>query len=323
MEIAKLSTIKPKIGVGCDPEIFVIDKKFNRYTSAHDLIPGTKEAPHPVKNGAVQVDGIALEYNTKPAYTSAEFAQYNTEVQAQLRAMLPEDRYALSMEPAVFLDKVFFDSLPEGPKELGCMPDYNAYTGRQTPAPKPTGLYSTMRTGSGHIHVSWTENADVEDASHRWDCNFVVKCLEYTVGAYLRTWDKDKHRANLYGKAGALRYRPYGVEWRRPSNAWLNHPELYGWLFDAVSFVTKAALAGKFDKMPVHTVPHSNAASIKKLNEWVSGILPGFPPMPDIKVVDDEEVAPVSKTKAKARISGTMSKTSFDIDLDHEVDFLI
>jgi hypothetical protein len=311
MVIANLSS-NPKIGVGVDPEIFVIDKLMGRYTSAHDLAPGTKDAPHPLKNGAVQVDGIALEYNTKPAYTSLEFAQYNSDVMKQLRAMLPEDRYAFAIEPAIFLDKIFFDSLPDGPKELGCMPDYNAYTGQQTPSPKPTGLYETMRTGSGHIHVSWTENQNTEDLSHRWDCNYVVKCLEYTVGAYMHLWDTDTHRANLYGKPGALRYRPYGVEWRSPSNAWLRHEKLWPWLFEAVSFVVKAALNGSFNgvNLDYYTTYRVNTRST--LNKEFGRILPGFPPMPDIGL--DKKA--VRKTQRVARISGTMRTTDLDINLD-------
>lgn len=314
--MAMLNKAVTKIGVGVDPEIFLIDKILKRYTSAHDLVPGTKEEPYPLTNGAVQVDGVALEYNTKPAYTAAEFAQYNTEVLAQLRKMLPEDRYAFAYEPAVFFDKVFFDSIPAGPKELGCMPDYNAYTGKQTPTPKPEGVYVNMRTGSGHIHVSWTEGADPDDASHRWDCNYVVKWLENTVGLFMKFWDDDTDRANLYGKPGALRYRPYGVEWRSPSNAWLRHPALWPWLFEAVSCVVRACHDGTLAK---HGVPshkcYGGYSQISDVLYQVRRYVPDFPAFP-------KEVVKKKKKKKKqyiqrvVRVSGTMTTTKSDVNLD-------
>jgi hypothetical protein len=309
-----------KIGIGCDPEIFVIDKVLKRYTSAHDLVPGTKDNPHPLKNGAVQVDGVALEYNTKPAYSAMEFAKYNTDVLKQLREMVPEDRYDFSFEPAVFFDKVFFDSLPRGPKELGCSPDYNAYTGKMTPSPEPTGIYTNMRTGSGHIHISWTEGQDVLDRSHQWDCNYVVKCLEYVFKSYIPYWDKDTHRVNLYGKPGALRYKPYGVEWRSLSNAWLKHPELHEWLFEAITFIVKKAKEGAFKKFDVDNYAAAPAwtGSVTYQNQIWSNKLPGFPPMPFAM----KDVKDIKKTQKVVRISPTMRTTSADIDLDLDPDLV-
>lgn len=310
--MAMLNT-SSKIGVGVDPEIFLIDKVLKRYTSAHDLVPGTKEEPHPLVNGAVQVDGVALEYNTKPAYTAAEFAQYNTEVLAQLRKMLPEDRYAFAYEPAVFFDKVFFESIPDGPKELGCMPDYNAYTGKQTPTPKPKGIYANMRTGSGHIHVSWTEGMDPNDPSHRWDCNYVVKWLEGTIGLLMKQWDDDNERANLYGKAGALRYRPYGVEWRSPSNAWLRHPELWPWLFDAVTCVVRHCRDGSLAKYKnIPSDPYWKTCDYSSVINMIKEYIPDFPEMPASIIKRKEK----KKIQRVVRISGTMRTTESDINLD-------
>ena len=47
--------------IGADPELFV--KKDGVVVSGHDLIQGTKADPFPVQDGAVQVDGMALEFN--------------------------------------------------------------------------------------------------------------------------------------------------------------------------------------------------------------------------------------------------------------------
>ena len=50
-----------KILVGCDPEIFV--KQAGVFKSAHGLVVGDKKDPQKVNKGAVQVDGMALEFN--------------------------------------------------------------------------------------------------------------------------------------------------------------------------------------------------------------------------------------------------------------------
>ena len=35
----------------------------------------------------------------------------------------------------------------------------------------------------------------------------------------------------MYGKAGCLRYKPYGMEYRTLSNFWLNSKELMAWVY--------------------------------------------------------------------------------------------
>ena len=44
--------------------------------SAHGLVKGTKERPQTTDNGAVQVDGLALEFNTDPV-SLADFDSWN------------------------------------------------------------------------------------------------------------------------------------------------------------------------------------------------------------------------------------------------------
>ncbi len=47
--------------IGADPEIFL--RRRGKAFSAHGVIPGTKKEPHNVEKGAVQVDGMAVEFN--------------------------------------------------------------------------------------------------------------------------------------------------------------------------------------------------------------------------------------------------------------------
>ncbi len=61
--------------IGCDPELFVFSENKKKIVSAHDLLPGTKEEPFAVPCGAIQVDGVAAEFNITPADESRRFIQ--------------------------------------------------------------------------------------------------------------------------------------------------------------------------------------------------------------------------------------------------------
>src|SRR3546814_12280247 len=76
-----------QILVGCDPEIFMF--KNGVPVSAHNAVPGTKYDPYKVKNGAVQVDGMALEFNIDPSHTEEEFVSSVQSVLATLKEMVP------------------------------------------------------------------------------------------------------------------------------------------------------------------------------------------------------------------------------------------
>ena len=118
--------------VGCDPEVFV--KQGGAFKSAWGLIKGDKKRPQKVNKGAVQVDGMALEFNIDPARTASEFTHAIAEVQKALRHYVPAG-YNMVAEPAAVFDADYFASVPETAKELGCEPDFNAYTGLANPRP--------------------------------------------------------------------------------------------------------------------------------------------------------------------------------------------
>jgi len=120
---------------------------------------------------------------------------------------------------------------PEESLELGCEPDFNAYTGRENPRPNAK---NTFRTASGHVHIGWTEGADPLDPAHFADCIAVVKQLDWSLGLMSKLWDSDEKRRTMYGDLGAFRPKPYGVEYRTMSNAWLTDDNLISYVFDQV-----------------------------------------------------------------------------------------
>lgn len=216
-----------QILIGADPELFVRDTKTGQFITAHGLVEGTKEKPQPVQFGAVQVDGMALEFNIDPAKTVEEFELYITKVREQMTRLI-DPSYELVPQPTCYFDQEYFDGCPAKAKDLGCNPDWNAWTERQNDRPSTS---EPFRTGAGHLHIGFTKDQDVSDPDFIQECYMVVKQLDVWVGMYSPLWDGDVKRRSLYGQAGACRIKPYGVEYRPLSNAWLRTPELTRWVF--------------------------------------------------------------------------------------------
>jgi hypothetical protein len=230
-----------KITIGADPELFLKEKSTGKLISAHDLLPGTKLKPYPVANGAVQVDGVAAEFNIDPAQNAEMFSSNCNSVMAKLGVMLPTAH--LQIMPAVIFDKEYFKTLPVNVRELGCNVDYNAWTGQPNPA--PDGESTTLRTAAGHIHIGWTRVPDPMDPTHFSDCCAVVKQLDYYLGAPSLLWDSDNRRRTLYGKAGAFRPKTYGLEYRTPSNRWLISSKLMEWVWYSSFYAIHSLMNGR------------------------------------------------------------------------------
>lgn len=230
-----------KITLGCDPELFLFHK--GRPISAHDIVPGTKNKPYKLSKGAVQVDGLALEFNIDPAATRGQFSDNILTTLSEIRAMVPSE-LEFGFIPAVFFEPGYFDRVPETAKELGCNPDFCAYTSSMNPPPD-VQAWPYLRTGSGHIHVGWTEGRDKQDPEHFLNCCAVIRGLDKAYLGVKNAWDKDETRANLYGRPGAFRPATFGVEHRVPSNAWVQYPKLYPFLFDLYEAAMIDMIEGK------------------------------------------------------------------------------
>ena len=231
--------------LGADPEVFLQDSKGNPI-SAHDLIPGTKKKPAKLARGAaVQADGTACEFNIKPAKTAREFEDNVMDALEQVRQVVPRGLY-FNFSPSVFYPKTYFAKLPEVAKELGCEPDFDASTGGTNPSPKPTGKFETMRTAAGHVHAGWTEDADIFSQSHRFDCQMYAARCDTRFRPLMKNWDYDKDRTQLYGKTACYRPKPYGVEYRALSVAWLKYPGMYQWIFNTCEHIFDRMVEGKF-----------------------------------------------------------------------------
>lgn len=228
----------PKILIGCDPEVFV--KQGGIFKSAHGLIRGDKKNPQIVPHGAVQVDGHALEFNIDPAATEAEFVFNVQDVFATMCAMVPT--YEVVAVPVADFDADYLKAQPAEANELGCDPDYNGWNGGVNPRPDGN---RPMRTASGHVHIGWTDGENINDANHLDRCNMVVKQMDFFLGLASLLYDGDTRRREMYGRAGACRYKSYGVEYRTLSNAWLMNKERMAWVFRNAQRAVMDVMSGR------------------------------------------------------------------------------
>lgn len=213
-----------EILVGCDPEVFV--KQGGVFKSAYGLIQGDKENPQKVNRGAVQVDGMALEFNIDPAHSEDEFCLNVQDVFNTMKLMVPD--YEVVAVPVAHFDPEYIKNQPAKALELGCDPDFNAWMNAVNN--KPNGN-RPMRTASGHVHIGWTNGADTADFTHIEMCNAVIRQMDFFLGLPSLSYDDDQERREMYGKAGCCRYKPYGTEYRTLSNAWLKSEALMRWVY--------------------------------------------------------------------------------------------
>lgn len=211
--------------IGADPEFFL--HRNGVPVSAHDLVPGTKRRPQKVPLGAIQHDGTAAEFNIDPVDTFEEFTTSLQEVM----------NYITELTGTEYLNSVTVDwgealfEMPAEAFELGCSPDYDAYTGMEN---HPPDAKSTMRSAGGHIHLGVGTPDDYDGIfPYQDEMRRLIRLMDKHVGVYSLIWDKDRRRQQLYGKAGAMRFKPrYGVEYRTLSNAWVTNPNLHRIVFD-------------------------------------------------------------------------------------------
>lgn len=225
--------------IGADPELFV--KQEGIFRSAYGLINGDKHHPEPVPEGAIQIDGMALEFNVDPCANGDELVHRVRSVLDTLRERVKG--YELSITPVAVFEKSHFDEQPEKARELGCDPDFNAWTGAENPRPDNT---TTMRTAGGHVHVGWRSPKDIIDAEHTGMAYALVRELDFHLGLPSLVYDKESERRAMYGKAGACRIKNYGVEYRSLSNKWISEDGLIRWVDRATRNAVAAVQSGKF-----------------------------------------------------------------------------
>lgn len=210
-----------KLTLGSDPEFFFT--KNGEPFPVCGLIGGTKDEPKETPFGGILEDNTQAEIVHPPVNVYAtdglkqwlEVLNNNLDYVSYLATTvgMELDRIRSSYR----FDGEVLDHFGKQARQFGCVPDYNAYTGRRNPSPSAE---SNLRTNAGHVHLGYDCDQDDFDAK----CEF-VKYLDHVVGRWCVANDPDLTRMIRYGQAGAFRPKPYGLEYRVPSNFWLQNDD--------------------------------------------------------------------------------------------------
>ncbi len=236
------------ITIGCDPEIFIRNTKTRNFVSGHNLVKGTKDNPEKWEKGAIQADGLAIEFNTIPARNANAFVTGVMDNLNFISGILKgfNESYAVAIKPTATFTKDYFDTLPDDAKELGCQPDFNAYTGMTNVKPKTD---KPIRTGAGHVHIGFLGEkntvSDVLENQHFETCSALVRQLDVSLFLPSLLFDSDTERRKLYGFPGSFRPKAYGVEYRPLSNQWLRSPTLMTYVFNTTLRATRDMFNGE------------------------------------------------------------------------------
>ena len=220
---------KSKFGflLGADPELFLQKNGEKKILSAIGKIGGTKKAPKPAeglaKGYAYQEDNVLVEYNIPPAADVREFTYANNTMMTYLNKMVGE-KYDCHL--VVKASHVMDDDQLQEPEAhvFGCDPDFNVWTMEDNPP--PFNENPNLRSAGGHLHVGAKMT--------RMEKFLLGRLLDASVGLWSVIKDSDKRRRGLYGKAGAIREKPYGMEYRTLSNFWLKGDDYQRKVYDYV-----------------------------------------------------------------------------------------
>lgn len=213
--------------IGADPECFL--EKDGQHVSVCGKIGGTKAKPKRVARGfAIQEDNVAVEYNIPACDSREEFIASISFMNDHVEGLAKALGYTISKDASASF--VATELLHPNALIFGCEPDYNAWTKTENPSPVCADI--SLRTCGGHVHVGT-------------DVNMIhgVNMMDLWLGVPSIILDQSPSsakRRQLYGKAGAMRPKEYGFEYRTLSNFWIFTPELTGWVYDN----TSAAMMG-------------------------------------------------------------------------------
>lgn len=203
--------------LGSDPEFFV--SQGGRIVSAlgrfDDL--GSKNHPSPfpgMKDYGLQLDNVLIEVTTPPSPKWQTFAKRHSVMVENLKAFVKARDCELTIVASAEMPE---DELQD-PRSFvfGCDPDFDAWALQTNPRPHSENPY--LRSAGGHLHIG----AELS----RTTKILLVRLLDKYLGAYSVLEDPDTRRRELYGRPGAMRFKPYGVEYRVLSNFWLQSQRL-------------------------------------------------------------------------------------------------
>lgn len=216
--------------LGSDPEVFIEDSDGHMVPAANII-----DAPILSTTGSVVKDGLQVELHPSPAHCRETFAGniQNCLVTTQQHIRTKNKKYRLSNKFVVDLTEEVLKRLTPEDLAIGCEPDKTAHTGAAK-ACTIDGTKHFKRYAGGHLHFGGSSSDDPAVKTLQKNIEESIILMDYLVAlpwVLLDHSDANKERRKVYGRAGAYRVQPHGLEYRVLSNAWMNHPALMSLTF--------------------------------------------------------------------------------------------
>lgn len=244
------------ISCGADPEIFFYKGK--EAHSAEGLVGGTKKNPRPIPGLSegffVQEDNVAAEFNIPPATNEKQFAQDIKKAVQYIRSVAWQHNLRVKPRAAALFPWAQLTTAQA--RELGCDPDYDAWTGTRNNSPDAAG---NLRTAAGHVHLS---SKFIPIGDRKWLS--VIQSLDLFLGVPSVLITEKSRRREMYGRAGAFRPKPYGVEWRVLDNFWIFSSPQAKHIFSTAEFCVRSVVE---NPIFIEEVQASREDIIRTINE--------------------------------------------------------
>jgi len=238
------------IAVGSDYEVFVRPIDSDQVVSAIPLINADKERRVQLKTCEIHHDNVLAEVNITPSTTNSSFVRTVEDSLNELSDFLLNTGHTYVVTDSVVMNEKELRHVDAC--EFGCSEDYDIIRNVSNIAPSAI-LAGNLRTAGGHIHVSYTFRT-------RKEYRDTALLLSTLISLGTTIMGDSKERRVLYGKAGSVRLKEYGVEVRSPSNVWLTHKEWIGWIYRAAAVSCKASQTSRvMALLKIHAKAIANA----------------------------------------------------------------
>ena len=256
---------------GCDPEMFARRLDNGAITSVAGLLGCSKEQKLDLSsNVRLQEDNVLAEFDINPC---ENFAQFNDSIKSGIdltRALLAKHGLDIAEGVSSHIYSIpELESFDKSAFVFGCTPDFNAMTGQKNPT--PAAADPGLRTAGGHVHIGFPKEIRV---MRELQMDAGVLC-DYYLSLPSLLMDGDTRRKELYGKAGAIRFKDYGIEYRSLSNFWIFKEDLRKMIYDQVEKVVNELVTDKVMELnsilPVHQLQEIiNTNDVRQAESYLS-----------------------------------------------------
>ena len=143
------------ITIGSDPECFIINTETNEVVSSIGMIPGKKGEPFrdPImpEGFGLETDNVLAEFNIPPCKTKAQFIFSINYMKDYIRSFVKNINPFYDIKCSASEYVPYSQLVGDEAFEIGCSPDYNAYT--EDVNPRPEGFKDNLRSAGMHIHL--------------------------------------------------------------------------------------------------------------------------------------------------------------------------